>query len=102
MNVEQIETTSVGILERAKNVLGLEDLAAICRAGVQGEYGKIYNRLDMAVIMEWISQYETRLFDLRIDYAISRHAERKESLHERREMDERRLRYLLNNQNRNL
>jgi len=61
----KIEQPSTGqIIQMASDLLSdfillkFEDLVACFRNGVQGRYGKIYNRLDIMIIYEWMGQYQ--------------------------------------------
>lgn len=39
--------------------LTIEEYAYVLRMGAAGEYGKIYDRIDLPVLMEWFEKYDT-------------------------------------------
>jgi len=59
-------------------LLRLEDLAIIIRQGLTGQYGAVYNRIDITVISDWTRQYWEALREQRIDRAHGRHLSTKE------------------------
>lgn len=60
MNPMQIQTAAELILERFY-FLRIDELKLCFNNALAGDYGEIYNRIDVAVIMGWLNQYdETR------------------------------------------
>ena len=43
--------------------------------GITGKYGKLFNRLDIGIICEWLDEYNMA----RTEYAINRHSKYKEN-----------------------
>ena len=57
MNENQIRFAGSAIAEKFW-YLKLEDVALCFRRGILGEYGKLYDRLDVQILCDWIQQYE--------------------------------------------
>lgn len=45
------------IIEKYANLLTLEEVALVFKKAKLSEYGKIYNRIDIQIIFEWIEKY---------------------------------------------
>ncbi len=60
MNEAQMRTMAVDILG-AYGSFRLEDVLICFRTALRGGYGTIYNRLDMAVLHEWLGKYRAEL-----------------------------------------
>lgn len=97
----QIESISALILEEF-GWLRLEDLAIVMRSAIKGEYGLIYNRLDGAIILDWLRRYAEALMERRHLEKVEAHMRSKERndatrYHDSAKMSEA-LRFLYNNQ----
>ena len=57
MTLPQIEMT-IDIIKENFYYFSAEDFSQCFRAAMSGKYGKIYNRLDGAVIMDWLRTYD--------------------------------------------
>lgn len=57
MNSAQIQMCAEQIVEQ-QWMYSLEDIQTMLSTGVCGQYGEIYNRMDIAVIFGWIAKYE--------------------------------------------
>lgn len=60
MSEAQMRTMAVDILG-AYGTFRLEDVLICFRTALRGGYGTIYNRLDMAVLHEWLGKYRAEL-----------------------------------------
>lgn len=60
MSEAQMRTMAVDILS-AYGTFRLEDVLICFRTALRGGYGTIYNRLDMAVLHEWLGKYKAEL-----------------------------------------
>lgn len=60
MNGDQIEESAILIAYQFAGFT-LEDVALCFHQAQRGFYGKVYNRVDGAVLMEWLHDYEGRL-----------------------------------------
>jgi hypothetical protein len=97
----QIESISALVLEEF-GWLRLEDLAIVMRSAIKGEYGLIYNRMDGAIILDWLRRYADALKERRHLEKVEAHMRSKERsdatrYHDSAQMSEA-LRYLYNNQ----
>lgn len=68
MTIEQLEYTAVDIVNTYKHSLTIDDIAICLKQGIRGYYGIVYDKLDAAVIHDWLAKYN---------------AERKRIIHER-------------------
>lgn len=66
--------------------LRLEELILIFKNGKLGKYGRIYNKLDITIISDWINQYETS--EERVCYFERKNTEHKANLKNQEEMSE--------------
>jgi len=57
MTLPQIEMT-IDIIKENFYYFSAEDFSKCFRAAMSGKYGKIYNRIDGAVIMDWLRTYD--------------------------------------------
>jgi hypothetical protein len=59
MTENQIQFAGEMIVEKFW-YLKLEDFALCFRRGLVGDYGKIYDRMDVQVLCEWLNEYESK------------------------------------------
>jgi len=57
MNANQIRF-GAGLLLEKFWYLKLEDFSLCFRKGIAMEYGKLYDRMDIQIIIDWVNQYE--------------------------------------------
>jgi hypothetical protein len=63
MTPYQIQMT-IDLIEETFYYFSPDDFRACFRGAMSGKYGKIYNRLDGAVIMEWLRMYDVEKTEL--------------------------------------
>jgi hypothetical protein len=68
MSMEQLEYTATDIITTYKHALTIDDIVICVKQGIRGYYGIVYDKLDAAVIHDWLAKYN---------------AERKRIIHER-------------------
>lgn len=76
LNARQIETTAEMIVNNYP-YLYLEDISVCFHNALAGEYGKVYDRLDPSMILEWVrlyNQFRTELIQAKNE---SRHLQQK-------------------------
>lgn len=74
---EQIETLAVDLVH-TYGYISMEDMALCFRNGVRGQYGELYDTIDVGVIHGWIGRYWQDLSADRMAAADSRRASAKE------------------------
>lgn len=77
LSAEQIENIAVLILEEYGG-MRLEDIALVMRSAIKGAYGTIYNRLDAAIILDWLNKHQLELQERRAQAQLNNHLRTKE------------------------
>lgn len=62
--------------------LRFEDIAICFKQGIKGKYGKVYNGLDVQIIMEWIAKYKKELDAIRMEQAERLHISTRGNQHD--------------------
>lgn len=79
----QIETAALLIIESFPG-FRLEDVALVMRNALKGQYGSLYNRLDVSIILEWCGKHQDNLNTERQARQYNAYLAQKESRHEPR------------------
>jgi hypothetical protein len=57
LSLTQEYETATLLIEKYGNILTLEEVALVFKKAKMSEYGKIFNRIDVQIIFEWIEKY---------------------------------------------
>lgn len=57
--------------------LTLEDIAVFCHVVLRGRFGKVYDRFDYPMMMEWLEAYRDERWRAMVEYNEAIHAQRK-------------------------
>ena len=57
LSLTQEYETATLLIEKYGNLLTLEEVALVFKKAKMSEYGKIFNRIDVQIILEWIEKY---------------------------------------------
>ncbi|HMN89785.1 MAG TPA: hypothetical protein PKD70_11200 [Saprospiraceae bacterium] len=77
LTTNQIEGIAVLILEEY-GAMRLEDVALVMRNAIKGAYGVIYNRLDAAIVLDWLNKHNANLQECRAQVQLNNHLRTKE------------------------
>lgn len=72
MDADQIEYLAADMLA-AYGTLRIEDIMLCFRNAIRGKYGKLYNRIDAAIVHDWITQYQLKIMADRAEMAERRY-----------------------------
>jgi hypothetical protein len=104
LTANQNEMIALTILDRFSS-LSIEEVMICYKEAVAGKYGKIFNRIDVAVVSEWLSSFvqqkQNRLADINYSKHSSSKDAKEQSVVDNSEFNNFKIKYLQSNKNDN-